>query len=129
MREFIPKRTVHQRIKGKWVTFRKGELCTVSDEELSNVKSKTELVLEVGEVNYDEVHPNYSSSEDVSAEKVLDEELEKKEVVEDYESLKSLTVKELKRKCKEMGLRGYSKLNEDGLINLVLRGGGTIQKE
>ena len=36
------------------------------------------------------------------------------------EELKNLTIKELKAKCKELKLQGYSRLKEDELIDLIL---------
>ena len=40
-----------------------------------------------------------------------------------YEILKALTVEELRAKCKDLGLRNYSKLNEEELINKILESG------
>jgi acylphosphatase len=36
------------------------------------------------------------------------------------EDLKALTVKQLKSKCKKLGLSGYSRLHEDELIELIV---------
>lgn len=36
------------------------------------------------------------------------------------EGLKVLSVKELKAKCKDLGLTGYSRLSEDDLVQLIL---------
>ena len=44
------------------------------------------------------------------------------------EELKTLSVKDLKAKCKELGLQGYSKLNEDELIDLIL-GAAVVETE
>lgn len=40
-----------------------------------------------------------------------------------YEQLKAKTVEELKALCKELGLRGYSQLNEEELIEKLLNSG------
>lgn len=40
-----------------------------------------------------------------------------------YETLKAKTVEELKAMCKDLGLRGYSDLNEDDLIEKLLSSG------
>ena len=37
-----------------------------------------------------------------------------------HDELKALSVKELKAKCKAMGLKGYSRLSEEALIQLIL---------
>lgn len=37
-----------------------------------------------------------------------------------YESLKALDLKDLKRYCKENSIKNYSKLNEDEVIELIL---------
>jgi len=46
-----------------------------------------------------------------------------------YETLKELTVEELKDMCKDLGLRGYSKLNEDDIIEKLLSSGKLEAKE
>ncbi|MFX4154240.1 Rho termination factor N-terminal domain-containing protein [Aliarcobacter butzleri] len=45
------------------------------------------------------------------------------------EELEALTVEELKAKCKELGLEGYSNLKKDDLISLILGDNGKNQKE
>lgn len=45
------------------------------------------------------------------------------------EELEALTVEELKAKCKELGLEGYSNLKKDGLISLILGDDGEKPKE
>lgn len=40
-----------------------------------------------------------------------------------YEQLKAKTVEELKALCKNLGLRGYSQLNEEELIEKLLNSG------
>lgn len=45
------------------------------------------------------------------------------------EELEALTVEELKAKCKELGLEGYSNLKKDGLISLILGDDGEMPKE
>lgn len=40
-----------------------------------------------------------------------------------YEELKAKTVEELKALCKDLGLRGYSQLNEEELIEKLLNSG------
>ena len=40
-----------------------------------------------------------------------------------YETLKALTVEELRTKCKDLGLRNYSGLNEDELIKKIIDSG------
>ena len=40
-----------------------------------------------------------------------------------YETLKALTVEELRAKCKDLGLRNYSDLNEDDLIKKIMDSG------
>ena len=40
-----------------------------------------------------------------------------------YETLKALTVEELRAKCKDLGLRNYSDLNENELINKIIESG------
>tara|TARA_R110000737_G_scaffold8063_3_gene23614 strand:+ start:2800 stop:3123 length:324 start_codon:yes stop_codon:yes gene_type:complete len=40
-----------------------------------------------------------------------------------YETLKALTVEELRAKCKDLGLRNYSDLNENELINKIIDSG------
>lgn len=37
------------------------------------------------------------------------------------EELKKLSVEELKKKCKELGLSGYSRKKEDELIDMILK--------
>ncbi len=45
------------------------------------------------------------------------------------EELEALTVEELKAKCKELGLEGYSNFKKDDLISLILGDNGKNQKE
>ncbi|MCT7551981.1 Rho termination factor N-terminal domain-containing protein [Aliarcobacter butzleri] len=45
------------------------------------------------------------------------------------EELEALTVEELKAKCKELGLEGYSNLKKDDLISLILGDDGKKPKE
>lgn len=45
------------------------------------------------------------------------------------EELEALTVEELKAKCKELGLEGYSNLKKDDLISLILGDDGEKPKE
>tara|TARA_R110002153_G_scaffold232029_1_gene385238 strand:- start:36 stop:380 length:345 start_codon:yes stop_codon:yes gene_type:complete len=40
-----------------------------------------------------------------------------------YETLKALTVEELRTKCKDLGLRNYSGLNEDELLKKIIDSG------
>tara|TARA_R110000823_G_scaffold238304_1_gene363657 strand:- start:3581 stop:3904 length:324 start_codon:yes stop_codon:yes gene_type:complete len=46
-----------------------------------------------------------------------------------YETLKALTVEELKTECKDLGLRGYSRLNEEELISKILDSGKLEEEE
>ena len=48
------------------------------------------------------------------------EEIDISEVIFEYEELKKLKVPELKKIAKELGLKNYSKLKEDEVINLIL---------
>lgn len=45
------------------------------------------------------------------------------------EELKQLSIKELKAKCKELGLQGYSRLNEDELIAMIIEAESTKDTE
>lgn len=63
--------------KEKAKEVKKEEVPVVKEESKEEVKADSKPT-----VDFDKVHPNYSSDEDVSAEKVLDEELEKEKMVE-----------------------------------------------
>lgn len=53
------------------------------------------------------------------ASNIPSELLPKIEVVEEFDSLEELTVKELKEIAKEKGIKGYSKMNEAELIEAI----------
>ncbi|WP_411953188.1 Rho termination factor N-terminal domain-containing protein [Alkalibacillus sp. S2W] len=104
------------------VVFEDGQFKT-EDEYLKNILIQID---DVECVNEDELsedksdNNNEANENEKESEQGNENEAEEKTKESQYDELEALTVKELKAKCKEMGISGYSKLKEEELINLIL---------
>lgn len=73
---------------------------------------------DLAELQKNKIFKYYVKQNDFVVSDAAEDEAEDSELTE--ESLRTLTVVELKAMCKEKGISGYSKLKEDELIELLL---------